>query len=213
MIMNMVYRKSANELPYGFQRVEYIETSGTQYIKTNIKPAEVDEVEAVLTRTGTSGQQYFIGTRTVGNDTALGYSIYFTAHGGNIYYPLVWNGTGSDIEIDTEFSTLTEFKNGTDKFYLNGTLLNSHKYDESRYLEGTNIFIGCTINNASSQSPQYLCTAKFHRIVFRKNGIEVANFIPCYRTLDDEIGLYDVVQGVFYTNNGTGVFAKGSDVN
>lgn len=44
------------------------------------------------------------------------------------------------------------------------------------------------------------------------NG-EVYEFIPCYRKSDDEIGLYDIKNHVFYTNNGTGSFLKGKDVN
>ena len=40
----------------------------------------------------------------------------------------------------------------------------------------------------------------------------VRNFIPCYRKSDSEIGMYDVVNGVFYTNQGSGTFLKGKDV-
>lgn len=44
------------------------------------------------------------------------------------------------------------------------------------------------------------------------NG-EVYEFIPCYRKSDGEIGLYDIKNHVFYTNDGTGSFLKGKDVN
>lgn len=43
------------------------------------------------------------------------------------------------------------------------------------------------------------------------NG-EVYEFIPCYRKADAEIGLYDIANNVFYTNDGTGTFLKGADV-
>lgn len=43
------------------------------------------------------------------------------------------------------------------------------------------------------------------------NG-EVYEFIPCYRKADAEIGLYDIANSVFYTNDGTGTFSKGADV-
>ena len=35
--------------------------------------------------------------------------------------------------------------------------------------------------------------------------------VPCYKN-NDEIGLYDSVNDVFYTNKGTGTFIKGADV-
>jgi hypothetical protein len=38
------------------------------------------------------------------------------------------------------------------------------------------------------------------------------DFVPCYRIADSVIGMYDVVNDVFYTNNGSGTFSKGSDV-
>ena len=37
----------------------------------------------------------------------------------------------------------------------------------------------------------------------------VRNFIPCYRKVDNEIGLYDVINDVFYVNSGTGEFIAG----
>ena len=44
-------------------------------------------------------------------------------------------------------------------------------------------------------------------------GKPFRHFIPCYRKSDNVIGLYDLVEGTFYTNSGTGTFTKGSDVN
>lgn len=38
------------------------------------------------------------------------------------------------------------------------------------------------------------------------------NLVPCYRKSDGEIGMYDLVNGVFYTNSGSGTFIKGDDV-
>ena len=42
------------------------------------------------------------------------------------------------------------------------------------------------------------------------SDVLVRNFIPCYRNSDNEIGLYDLVNDVFYTNQRTGVFTYGS---
>ena len=39
------------------------------------------------------------------------------------------------------------------------------------------------------------------------------NFIPCYRNSDNVVGLYDLVNNVFYTNQGTGSFTYGSVIN
>ena len=52
---------------------------------------------------------------------------------------------------------------------------------------------------------------KIYNLKISENGILIRNFIPCYRKSDNEIGLYDIVNNVFYTNQGTGVFLKGSN--
>jgi len=44
------------------------------------------------------------------------------------------------------------------------------------------------------------------------DGTPIRNFVPCYRKADNVIGLYDMVEGKFYTNAGTGAFTKGADV-
>ena len=38
----------------------------------------------------------------------------------------------------------------------------------------------------------------------------IKNFVPCYRKSDNVAGLYDLVNNVFYTNQGTGNFIVGS---
>ena len=56
-----------------------------------------------------------------------------------------------------------------------------------------------------------------------EDDIMKRSFIPCYsittvtdvngkQCQKDTIGLYDMVEGKFYTNQGTGEFLKGADV-
>ena len=40
----------------------------------------------------------------------------------------------------------------------------------------------------------------------------IIDFVPCYLKLDGTIGMYDLVSGEFYTNQGTGTFEKGDDI-
>ena len=44
------------------------------------------------------------------------------------------------------------------------------------------------------------------------NNVLVRDYVPCYRKEDNVVGMYDIVNDVFYTNLGTGEFLKGSDV-
>ena len=45
-----------------------------------------------------------------------------------------------------------------------------------------------------------------------ENSNYCRNFIPCYRKSDNKLGLYDLVEGKFYTNQGTGDFERGKDI-
>ena len=44
----------------------------------------------------------------------------------------------------------------------------------------------------------------FYLRITNEEGKYVANFIPCYSKTNDKKGLYDLVEGKFYTNQGTG---------
>ena len=43
-------------------------------------------------------------------------------------------------------------------------------------------------------------------------GVLVRNFIPAKRNSDNVLGLYDLVNNVFYTNAGSGTFIAGPEV-
>lgn len=62
---------------------------------------------------------------------------------------------------------------------------------------------------------------KYCKII--KGDVLIRNFIPCYSTTTvtdvngkecpkGTVGMYDTVEGKFYTNQGTGKFIAGSDV-
>jgi hypothetical protein len=48
--------------------------------------------------------------------------------------------------------------------------------------------------------------------IWDENDKLIAHYIPCYRLIDNEIGLYDLVTGTFLSNAGSGTFLKGSDI-
>ena len=52
----------------------------------------------------------------------------------------------------------------------------------------------------------------FYYARIKVNSILVRNMIPCYRIADNIAGMYDTVNNVFYTNQGTGTFIVGPDV-
>lgn len=66
----------------------------------------------------------------------------------------------------------------------------------------------CNNNNGNRTSP---FSGKIKEVKITNGTNVIRNFIPCYRKSDNEVGLYDLVNDVFYTNQGTGSFTYGVD--
>lgn len=55
-------------------------------------------------------------------------------------------------------------------------------------------------------------TARLTYFSRKVNGEYYWQLYPCYRKMDNKRGMYDIVNDVFYTNNGTGEFEIGAEV-
>ena len=90
-------------------------------------------------------------------------------------------------------------KNGVESYFIkNGT----------KYGNSTSLYT-CV----SRESPWLFSNSvKIYESKFCEAGILIRHFIPCCRIADSEPGMYDIVGGRFYPNEGTGSFTVGPDV-
>ena len=193
-------------LPSGYTQVDYIQSSGTQYIDIgisgtkNIKSyADINLVQLENRNTPMFGS-YGNSTRCylgiVNSSGLLGYS----------YETTTWSETSitanqrNVIEID--------FTQGSQSMKLNGTtiLTTTNSYDLNT---GKNIYIP-GYNNGGTHDTNYPIFIKIYRYKIYEGNTLSRDFIPCYRNSDNEVGVYDLVNNVFYTNQGTGSFTYGS---
>ena len=199
-----------SQLPIEYQEVEYIQSSGTQYIDTGFVPNNNTEIMLVFTNTNaTTGNYYCIfGTRTTANnDNTFALWIDTNRRFGAFY---VTEGIGQSLTLFPTSIDVTAKHTATMK---------------GRVAEIDSVSVTCP---ATSSSPAYsfyigACntagTAEyFSKILIYEskiydNEILVRDFVPCYRKADNVAGLYDLVNNVFYTNAGSGVFAVGADSN
>lgn len=194
------------KLPVEYQEVEYIQSSGTQYIDTGVSPTS-DTGFTIEYQEGTgTGTKTLIGS---GTSAAVGY-IGISRNGTQIqaYWGKPNNVTSYTFTFDTKHKL---------KFNLNS--------DRKVVMDGTEIYTLAT-NPASTitTNTMTLFAFKYTSIVQYANALKLYNcqiysgstlvrsFIPCYRKSDNVIGLYDTVGKTFYTNSGTGTFLKGADV-
>lgn len=190
-------------LPDEYQEVEYIESTGTQWIDTGISPNILlkGEITIMPKRYG-----YPIGSTNGQNKDYWGINF----HSSNKFECYLGSGTypkESNWSLDTKYNIVI---NDNKKFYANNTLLTDFSNIQNNYNFNTNKNIYLFRMNYSNLTVGYF---RFYNAKFWNNGEVVRDFVPCYRKSDNEIGMYDVVNNVFYTNAGTGTFTKGPDVN
>ena len=190
----------SSRLPSAYQEVEYIESSGTQYIATNIKATLITTAFIKFNMTNTaSADDGLFGSRVTGANGKFCVSVYQ----GNMYWHYASIQTANSITDGINSTILVNNNIIFNEQIINETTANTTINDTyPLYLFAW--------NNAGS--PLVYGKFKCYSFIVSQGGVEVINLVPCYRKADGEIGMYDTVNGVFYTNSGSGTFSKGADV-
>ena len=191
------------KLPNLYQEVEYIESDGNQYIDTGYVPNQNTEfeVEYELNKKGTYGI-IFGGEQAYSNNA---FHMYVSG------WPQMWDiGFGKFFTYakEVELNKKIKYKINKTNYYFDNveyTYTGNTTFDNARavYLFADNR--SSVLLDVNAQKKIYKCSIK-------DNNTLVRNFVPCYRKSDNVIGMYDTVNKVFYTNQGTGTFLKGPDI-
>lgn len=199
-----------SKLPSDYQKVEYIQsdTGGLAYINTLCPiyngTTWTIEAKVMMGDTWFSGYESIYNS-TLNSDTFEGW-INNVSGKGNLNFR--YNDTavrGIVVLEPSEVYCLKAHYTGTAlESYVNGVLKNTTTIAKTtRDVSSTYV----TIGHGGDQT-----TFKFYYFKLYKDSILLRYFIPCYRKSDNIIGMYDVINDVFYTNSGTGTFLKGPDV-
>lgn len=191
-------------LPSGYTRLDYIESSGTQYIDTGFKPngnTQVD-IKFKMVNQGTAQQSIF-GARP-------GSSGRFTVFTGTNSAALqVDYGTESSLSSpDTAISglslnTMTELSM-SNALVVNGTTVKT--VSAVTFTSTYNLYLFANNNAGVVQLPSAML---LYSCKIYDNGTLVRDFIPC-KNASGAIGLWDNVNSAFYANAGTGTFSTGT---
>lgn len=184
-------------LPTGYTQLEYIESSGTQYIDTGFKPNQDTGVE-VTVRVPTIGVNTMIcGARN--STTSQNYTILVNTSGDfrQGYNNTVYTGGAAD----TNQHTIKADKN---LFYVDGQLANTATY--ATFTAYGNMYLFAV------NAPTVLFgNVQIYSCQIYDNGTLVRAFVPCKNTAGT-VGLYDTVNAAFYANAGTGTFTAGPEI-
>lgn len=191
--------KFVGNLPTGYTAVEYIESSGTQYIDTGFNP---DSNTRVVTKidfknsTSDTSQNAFSARGANGNSQEYGFLVsegsYVSRYGDDIYFDYGYEG--QPFIVDQNKNVLS----------INNKLVKTHDVKEFSCDVSMTIFA----SNRNGSVSRY-ASMKLYYMTIYDNGNLVRYFVPCVN-LQGVVGLYDVVENQFYANQGTGTFTAGN---
>ena len=186
-------------LPYDAE-VEYLESTGTQYINTGVVGSSDITFDALVYRSTASTNECAIGS--YGNSLRYWASYFF----GRNYYIGMGGQTNSVTLAPTGEWIQQELKLESRYFnlYANDTIVASCR--SSEFTTGESIYIG---GMNFSGSANYFFSGRFGRVRLYSDGTLDRDYIP---VRVGTVGyLYDRVTRRLFGNAGTGVFGYGND--
>ena len=200
-VAGFAYENPINNLSESYTRLEYIESSGTQYINTGFKPSNTTRAVIDFQETTTHTDVPLFGARVAYKNTA--FSMWLNTTGiqtdfGNVTTTQALSSTTARFRVDKN-KNLTSIDA---KLITSTSSTFTSSYDA--YLFG--------LNQAGSLNTSGTCSIKLYSCQLYDNGVIVRNFVPCKNNLNNEIGLFDTINRVFYGNMGTGSFIAGPEI-
>ena len=186
----------------GYQQVEYLESTGTQYIDTGRILTEAD----------------FVTIKFSTSDNAD--ASVFGENDGTYRLQLFYAGTGRYIRnfiTSSSYYRIGTVVTGIENTYYLDLANRQYRIDNGSWVTDTNAYqatpqvtnyLFCHNNNGT---PGTFGKLKIHEYIVSRNGVELQHLIPKINSLNTA-GMHDTVNDVFHTNQGTGAFITGNPV-
>lgn len=182
-------------LPSGYKRLEYIQSSGTQYIDTgfNLKSDSKVVLNCNISYSSGSSWDMIFGAY----DSSAWFS--WWANGGyiNAYY-------GSEGEKTTAPSGRITLIADGNNWTANGTTMT---ISASTFTAPSTAYIFSVHNGGSYTN----ASMKLYSCKIYDGETIIRDFVPCINASGD-VGMWDDVNSQFYNNAGTGTFISGPEI-
>lgn len=193
-------------LPSEYQRVEYIESSGTQFINL---PYGFDVTDTISMRSAidtSMSRDKFMVCPTRWNNNNNRFGLCGISYSNNLAFAFGVLSTADTIfYIAHPNDGLMHKYHYLDKLFIKKDVVGAFGVDGVTFGAETyplRLFYGYNANT----------TGKIAYFVHEKADNRKIALFACYRKVDGVIGMYDIENDVFYTNDGTGDFTKGQDI-
>lgn len=190
--------KKPGLLPYGYTQLDYIRSSGTQYIDTGFIPNNNTRVTLDIDCLELGTIPYFGSRKAQNNQPSFTFWVLSTTSIRSDY------GTLAKVEVtrsDILGRKIVEMNKNNIKFGTY-TKVNSTQ----TFNTGINLLL-LAVQSSTTTVDARRMKAKLYSCQVYDNGTLVRNFIPC-KNPSGVIGLYDSINNKFYNNAGTGTFSS-----
>ena len=178
----------SGELPSGFEQLQYIEATGTQYIDLGNVITANTSATIEYQPTSISGSQAIFG------GSWAGYKYLLDIQSSRWY----WHGNSKNSGITPATDKPSIITVSRNKFIVNGTQFStSESYTGNLKLLG----LGAASYNARG---------RLYSFKLYESGVLAHDYVPSRRLSDGAVGIYDLKTNTFYMNNGTGDFVAGN---
>ena len=199
-------RMRPTTFPEAYQRLEYIEATGTQFINTRVIGKSGITTNMKMQWTEYSGDA---GLLTARKSNTRFYGAYQNPSGtwSAGYNALLTTNKTFSTGVDYTLKTILE--KGKQEFYVNDELVYQGTSTEEINTELPLLLFTLHINGTPTTT--YNAKARVYWLTIYDNGKLIRDYKPCLRKSDGAVGLLDIVSGVFYGNAGSGTFIKGEN--
>ena len=185
-------------IPSGLLGLEYIESTGTQYIDTGFKPNQDTRI-SITVDFPRSSTTWLYGGRTAAGSNSFG----FLCLSGNTYR---FDYASSMNELTAKPTGKFILDSNKNKCYINDELVFTTTY--KTFTSPVSMYIFNINNNGSAKEGS---SAKLYNCKIYDNGTLIRDFIPAKRVSDGMCGLWDKVNYKFYTDINGNNFTAGTE--
>ena len=193
-----------NLFPAIYRKVNYLQSTGTQYFWTDIYIQDGLTVDCVQESSGAQDSYLFGGITTSVSQSARSCfnGAYNTSLQGS--YPGAYYLINNILQYNIVYHIVTTHKEGTCIVYIDGTKVK--ETNSGGAISDSQVKCACFAGRKGDGTTFEFYKGKVYSLKVSKNGILYADYIPCVRKSDGKPGMYDTVTKTFYTNAGTGEF-------
>ncbi len=207
LLMDVFGTPTQQILPTGYTALEYIESTGTQWIDTEIIGNQDTKVDITFRATGRTSDFMIFGDRVSASSNAIGIWARSGSLGSAFRIGFGSSGGYTGANATTQKYHVNLSKRGA---YLNGSFVWNPNVQNNFNTPSSLKLFALVHQNGGNLAQSALQVFNF---ALYSGATLIRNFIPARRNSDGVLGMYDTVTNTFFTNSGTGEFIGGPVVN